>query len=77
VIVLAGAFVVNWTVGLPLKFWSIAVASTLVSILIYELAIRRISVLRFIFGMKPKHKQAVDFAGGELKESQEPVVRQH
>ena len=56
VIVLVGAVVVRWSIAVLPKFLIIAVASTIVSVLVYEVAIRHISVMRFLFGMKPKQR---------------------
>ena len=38
---------------MAVKFAAILFASVLVSVLVYELAIRRVGVTRFLFGMKP------------------------
>jgi glucan biosynthesis protein C len=57
VIVLVAWWVVTWDAGVPVKFTVIAVASLLLTIGVYEAAVRRWSVTRFLFGMKPKRKR--------------------
>ena len=57
VIVLVAWWVVQWGVGVPPKYAVIAVASLLLSVGVYEVAVRRWNVVRFLFGMKPKRKR--------------------
>ena len=57
VIVLIAWFVVQWGAGVPLKYIVIAVVSLLLSVGIYEVAVRRWNVPRFLFGMKPKRQR--------------------
>ena len=52
VIVAIGFYVVQWNVGVLEKFFIISTGSLLVTILIYELLIRRINIFRFLFGLK-------------------------
>ena len=54
VIVLIAWFVVQWGAGVPLKYIAIAVVSLLLSVGIYEVAVRRWNPVRYLFGMKPK-----------------------
>jgi fucose 4-O-acetylase-like acetyltransferase len=58
VIVAIAYFVVQWDRAPGLKFAAIAVASFALSLLIYELAVRRWGPVRFLFGMKPRKRQA-------------------
>lgn len=53
VIIFIGFFVVQWSVGIFLKFTTILMTSLILTIGLYQL-IRRISMLRFLFGMKRK-----------------------
>jgi glucan biosynthesis protein C len=52
VIVAIGYYVVRWTVPALPKFLVVAVASLAVTIVLYDLAVRRTNVTRFLFGMK-------------------------
>ena len=52
VIVMVAFVVVRWSVGVPLKFGAILALSVIVSVLVYELAIRRVDVVRRLCGMK-------------------------
>lgn len=58
VIVVIGFFVVRWAAGAGLKYLVISTASFIVIMLIYELLVRRINVLRFLFGMRWSRKPA-------------------
>jgi surface polysaccharide O-acyltransferase-like enzyme len=50
-IVVIAFFVVQWNAGIPLKLVTVLVSSFAVALGLYELAIRRISFLRVVFGM--------------------------
>ena len=52
VVVTIGFYVVQWNVGVLEKFIVISTGSLLITIVIYELLIRRINVARFLFGLK-------------------------
>jgi len=58
VILLAGCFIVRWSSGAGTKFFSIAAVSLAVIMAVYELLVRRVKLLRFLFGMKLKKKGA-------------------
>ena len=58
VIVAVAFVVVRWEAGVALKFAAILCVSLLVTMLIYELAIRRVGATRFLFGMKPLRRTA-------------------
>lgn len=47
-------WVVRWSIGIMQKYFIISTFSLVVTLAIYELLIRRINILRFLFGMKPK-----------------------
>ncbi len=53
VIVVVGFYVVQWNLGIASKFATIGVASLVLTLALYEF-IRRVSVLRPLFGLKPK-----------------------
>jgi peptidoglycan/LPS O-acetylase OafA/YrhL len=61
VIVAVGFFVVKWGVGTPIKYAAVLTGSLVAAFLIYDLAIRRLNVLRFLFGMKVIRRRRVDF----------------
>ena len=49
-------FVIQWTSSITIKYIVIAITSFLIIMMIYELLLRRINVLRLLFGMKLKKK---------------------
>jgi surface polysaccharide O-acyltransferase-like enzyme len=55
IVYLIGFFVIQWTVGMTIKYIIIALASFIITVLIYEFLVRRINVLRVLFGMKIKY----------------------
>jgi peptidoglycan/LPS O-acetylase OafA/YrhL len=46
-------FVVGWQMPLLLKFAVIAIATCIVVLSVYDAAIKRVPLLRFLFGLKP------------------------
>ena len=54
VIQIVGFFIAGWDMGIVPKYLILAVTSFIVILAIYELAIRRINIIRFLFGMKRK-----------------------
>ncbi len=56
VIISIGFYVVQWSAGVGLKYLTISTTSFVVIMLVYELLVRRINILRFLFGMKPERK---------------------
>jgi len=54
VLIVVGYFVVQWTIPDLLKWLIIAPTSFILIMVLYEFAVRRVNVLRFLFGMKPK-----------------------
>ncbi len=52
-IVVIGFYVVQWQTSVGLKYLVISTTSFVAIMLIYELLVRRINVLRFLFGMRP------------------------
>jgi glucans biosynthesis protein C len=56
VIVIIGYFIASWSVGIVVKYPLLIASSFTVIMLVYELMIRRIALLRFLFGMKPNRR---------------------
>ena len=54
VIVAIGFYVVQWKAGALPKFIVICLVSLVLTVLLYDLVVRRVDVIRFLFGMKPK-----------------------
>ncbi len=54
VLLCTGYFVTRWQIPDLLKFLTISLSSFTVIMLVYEFLVRRINVLRFLFGMKSK-----------------------
>jgi glucans biosynthesis protein C len=57
VIISIGFYVVQWSAGIGVKYLTISTTSFIAIMLIYELLVRRINILRFLFGMRLKRKQ--------------------
>ena len=51
VIFIIAFFVVQWSAGIPVKMLAVLISSLAVSVGLYEFVIRRISLLRAMFGM--------------------------
>jgi len=56
IILIVGFFVVQWSMGIAPKYFIICTTSFVVIMALYELLVRRINVLRFLFGMRLKKK---------------------
>jgi len=56
IIISIGFYVVQWNTGVGLKYLTISITSFVAIMLIYELLVRRINILRFLFGMRLKRK---------------------
>jgi surface polysaccharide O-acyltransferase-like enzyme len=54
IIYLVGFLVIQWTVGIAIKYIIIAFASFIITVFVYEFLVRRINILRILFGMKVK-----------------------
>jgi glucan biosynthesis protein C len=64
VLLVIGYFVVQWSLPIPIKYAIILIIAFCVIMAIYELLVRRWSVLRFLFGMKAKRKPEKETAPG-------------
>jgi glucan biosynthesis protein C len=64
VILLVGAYVVKWGIGVGTRFFIIAAASMAIIMVVNELLVRRSNILRFLFGMKPQKGAAQGRQGG-------------
>ncbi len=56
IILIIGFFVVQWPLGIMLKYLIISTSSLVLILAIYELLIRRFRVIRFLFGMKAEKR---------------------
>ena len=56
IILIVGFFVVQWSMGIAPKYLIVVVISFAAIMAIYELLVRRINILRFLFGMRLKKK---------------------
>jgi len=56
VLLSVGYFVTQWVIPDPAKFVVISLSSLAIIITVYEFVIRRVNVMRVLFGMKPKVK---------------------
>ena len=54
VIVIVGYFVVQWNAGAVPKFLAVCAIALVLTVLLYDLIVRRVNVIRFLFGLKPK-----------------------
>jgi glucan biosynthesis protein C len=54
VIIVIGFYVVQWNTHLLFKYIVIVIASLVATAILYDLMVKRINVMRFFFGMKPK-----------------------
>lgn len=52
VIVIFGFWMINWEIGILAKYLLLSLSSFLTIMLVYEFLIRRINLMRFLFGMK-------------------------
>lgn len=52
VIVTIGFFIAGWNINIPLKYILLSTSSFIIIMAVYDFAVRRINVLRFLFGMK-------------------------
>ncbi len=59
VIITIGFYVVQWNSGVGLKYLMISSTSLITIMAIYELLVRRLKIIRFLFGMRPKRKLTV------------------
>ena len=65
VILCIGYYVVRWPIPDLLKYGVILVSSFAVTMGLYELLVRRVNLLRFLFGMKPLPRRAEVGAAGQ------------
>jgi hypothetical protein len=63
VILLVGFFVVRWKLGILAKLLIVAAISFPLILILYELLVRRLNAVRFLFGMKPKEKPPAALVG--------------
>jgi surface polysaccharide O-acyltransferase-like enzyme len=54
IIILVGQFIIPLKLSIPVKYTIISIISFVIIIALYEFLVKRINVLRFLFGMRPK-----------------------
>jgi peptidoglycan/LPS O-acetylase OafA/YrhL len=68
-IVAIGFYVVQWAAGIAVKYVVIIIAAFVVSVVVYDLLVRRTNVTRFLFGMRPVRKAAPEAPAAPQKEA--------
>ena len=53
-VVVIGFYVVQWQIGALVKYLVITLSSLLVTLVLYDIGVRRTQVTRFLFGMRPR-----------------------
>ena len=53
IIIIIGFYIVQWQISALLKFLIISFSALAITLLLYEIVIRRTRVMRFLFGVKP------------------------
>jgi hypothetical protein len=53
-----GWFVIRWSMDILPKYLIISMVSFVLIMVLYELLVRRINIVRFFFGMRPKKRPA-------------------
>jgi glucan biosynthesis protein C len=59
-IVIIGYYVVRWRSGVPVKFATIVGASLVITVVLYDLLVKRTNITRFLFGLRPKKKLSIE-----------------
>jgi glucan biosynthesis protein C len=67
VVFVIGYYVVQWQTAALLKYAVISLAALALTLLLYEFAVRRLPVTRWLFGMRPESKR-----GGDLQSHPQP-----
>ncbi len=68
VIILIAFYVVPWNMGILPKWLIISTLSLALSLVLYDLLIRRVNGIRWLFGMKPLHRTPQQDVKGEMQE---------
>jgi glucan biosynthesis protein C len=58
-------YVVQWNLGVLPKWLIISTLALVLTLALYELLIRRVNAIRWLFGMKPRHR----LPGESIKEA--------
>jgi len=69
VIIAIAYFVVPWTMAIGLELAMIVISSLVVTVVIYDLLVKRTNVTRFLFGMKPLKKAVSSPAPDKVMQS--------
>jgi glucan biosynthesis protein C len=56
IIYIIGFFIIQWSSGVGTKFFMISIASFVAIMALYEILVRRVSILRILFGMRIKNE---------------------
>jgi hypothetical protein len=56
VIIVIGFYVIQWNSGVGIKYLTVSTTSFTAIMILYEFLIRRVNILRFLFGMRLKRK---------------------
>jgi hypothetical protein len=54
IIIIIGFFIIRSPIGIFPKYFTIMMSSFICTLLVYDLLVKRLQVLRFLFGMRPK-----------------------
>jgi hypothetical protein len=52
-LIIIGFFVLQWQVSTTVQYFVIVISTLVVTLLIYDLIVRRTKLTRFLFGMRP------------------------
>ena len=74
VIYVVGFYVVQWSSSVGTKFFVISIVSFGIIMAIYELLIRRVNILRFLFGMKVKKTEVKTYSTGKIVNQGLPLM---
>lgn len=72
VLTIIGFYVVQWPVGIWLKYPFIVAATLVVTLGIFELLIRRVNLIRLLFGLKPRAAATATHPAAAPREPYEP-----
>jgi peptidoglycan/LPS O-acetylase OafA/YrhL len=70
IIVIVGYYVVQWTLGIAIKYTMILAIATGATFILYDLVVKRTNITRFLFGMRLIKKKQPEAPRAELNNSQ-------
>ena len=74
VIYVIGFYVIQWSSGVSTKFFVISIVSFAIIMAIYEVLIRRVNILRVLFGMKVKKSEFKTISTGKIVNQRLPLM---